>query len=103
MSHEDADSLITSLLEDAPDVKAAEGEYARNGVAFAARPDPGAIELRLGAEIADAAMRTPDTSSSGRGPDWIRFEPRDWDDHALDRLEAWFLVAWRLAEKRRGT
>ncbi len=73
-------------------------EYARRGAVFAARPVLGVIELRLGDEIGEAAMRTPSTGPSGRGADWIRFAPPDWDEHAVDRLEAWFRVAWRFAD-----
>ena len=58
------------------------------------------MELRLGDEIAEAAMGTPDTGPSSRGPAWVRFSPAEWDDHAFDRLEAWFRVAWRLAGSR---
>ena len=55
------------------------------------------FELRLGNEITEAALRTPDTRPSTRGSAWVRFAPSDWDDMAFDRLEAWFRVAWRLA------
>ena len=64
---------------------------------FAARPEENVFELRLGEEIGEAAMRTPDTSPSPRGPAWVRFAPATWDDMAFDRFEAWFRVAWRLA------
>jgi len=72
-------------------------EYAHAGVVFATRPSENVIELRLGEEIGEAAMRTPDTQPSARGPDWVRFAPAQWDEHAVDRLEAWFRVAWRMA------
>ena len=75
-------------------------EYSRNGVVFAARPDFDAVELKLGAEIGDAAMRTASTGPSARGADWITFAPPEWDQHAIDRLEAWFRVAWRFAADR---
>ena len=77
-------------------------EYERDGHLFAARPDEHTVELRIGAEIAEAARRTPDTTTSDRGDDWIRFAPREWDKHATDRLEAWFRVAWRAAGKGDG-
>ena len=93
--------LLADLLDEAGDVGTlATREYARNGVPFAHRTDEEVIELRLGAEIADAAMRTADTAPSNRGTDWVRFAPKVWDDHAADRLSAWFRVAWRLAERR---
>jgi hypothetical protein len=94
--------VLAGLLDEAGDVSTpTDREYARDGITFAARPAEDLIELRLGEEIADAAIRTPDTTASERGPGWVRFAPREWDDHALDRLEAWFLVAWRLAAGRR--
>lgn len=71
-------------------------EYTNTGNVFAVS-DSGGVELRLLADIAEAARRTPDTSESARGDDWVRFTPREWDDHARDRLEAWFRVAWRFA------
>ena len=57
--------------------------------------------IRAGAEIGDAALRTPDTHPSSRGPEWVSFTPSEWDDMAADRLKAWFRVAWRMAEKLR--
>jgi hypothetical protein len=94
--------VLDALLDEAGDVQSpTDGEYARGGVTFAARPAEAVIELRLGEDIAEAAVRTPDTGPSGRGPAWVRFAPQEWDEHAFDRLEAWFLVAWRLAERRR--
>ncbi len=78
----------------------AELEYARDGVVFATRPSADVIELRLGAEIAEAARRTPNVQPSARGDEWVHFAPAAWDAHAADRLEAWFRVAWRAAGKR---
>ena len=73
-------------------------EFGREGTPFAIRELPtDVIEMRLGADVAEAAMRTPDTAPSSRGPDWVRFAPATWDKFATDRLDAWFRVAWRLA------
>jgi hypothetical protein len=95
--------VLDALLEEAGDVETpADREYARSGVTFATRPEENAIELRLGDEIAEAALRTPDTTQSSRGPAWVRFAPLIWDELAFDRLEAWFRVAWRMAAKRAG-
>lgn len=58
---------------------------------------PTGIELRLDPAIAAAATRTPDTAPSPRGPEWVRFSPRELDGHAVDRLEAWFELAYRRA------
>lgn len=100
----DATGLLDELIGEAADVDVAEAgdgfEYRRMGVPFAARSAAGVVEVLLGEEIAEAARRTPDTTASGRGPDWVRFAPPDWDEHAIDRLEAWFRVAWRLAGSR---
>jgi len=46
---------------------------------------------------ARAALRTPDTTPSQRGPEWVSFSPEALDDQAVDRAEAWFLSAHRLA------
>ena len=94
--------ILAGLLDEAGDVSTpVDREYARGDVTFAARPAEDVVEVRLGEEIAEAAMRTPDTGTSDRGPEWVRFAPTEWDEHALDRLEAWFRVAWRLADKSR--
>jgi hypothetical protein len=54
-------------------------------------------EFHLAAPIARAALRTPDAAASPRGPDWVSFAPAALDDTAIDRAEAWFLSAHRLA------
>ena len=54
-------------------------------------------EFRLDPMVARAALRTADTSPSMRGPDWVVFAPSTMDDPAIDRSEAWFLSAHRLA------
>ena len=59
--------------------------WARAGVPFAAL-GPTGIEIRLDRAIAAAAARTLDTAPSLRGADWIRFNPRELDGHAVDRL-----------------
>ena len=68
------------------------------GRTFASLTDD-AVELRLDPAIARAATRTPDTSPSERGSEWVRFAPPELDDHALDRLEAWFAFARRRASE----
>jgi hypothetical protein len=57
----------------------------------------GSVEIRVGSAIAAAAVRTPDTAASRRGPDWIVFAPEELDDHAQDRLRAWVAAAHRRA------
>ena len=66
------------------------------GRPFAVLSGP-AIELRMDPAVAHAATRTPDTTASERGPEWVRFEPAELDDHAGDRLAAWFIHAARRA------
>ena len=93
--------VIADLIDELGDIETpADREYAHGGVVFATRPSEHVVELRLGDEIGEAAMRTPSTSPSTRGPDWVRFAPTEWDDFAFDRLEAWFQVAWRMAGSR---
>ena len=70
--------------------------WARAGVPFAML-GPTGIEVRLDRAIAAAASRTPDTAPSSRGADWIRFNPRELDAHAVDRLRAWLELAYRRA------
>ena len=93
--------ILADLLDEIPEVElSATREYARDGVPFAWRPQEEVIEVRLGQDIAEAALRTPDTHVSERGNAWVRFSPPAWDEHARDRAEAWFRVAWRMAEGR---
>ena len=54
-------------------------------------------EFRLDPLVARAALRTPDTTASARGPDWVAFAPGIVDEGAVDRAEAWFLSAYRRA------
>ena len=92
--------LVESLATEAGDVtskRIASGiEYVRHGQPIAA-VGGAAVELRLLLDVAEAARRTPDTGPSRRGDEWVRFAPSAWDEHATDRLEAWFRVAWRFA------
>jgi hypothetical protein len=93
--------LLAELLDETPDVElSATREYAHSGIAFAHRTGEESIDLRLGPEIGEAALRTPDTHPSDRGHDWVSFSPKVWDELSVDRLRAWFRVAWKLAERR---
>jgi hypothetical protein len=71
--------------------------WRRQDTPFAAL-DENALEVRLAPAVARAALRTPDTESSRRGPDWIRFSPVLLDQYARDRATAWIESAWRNAE-----
>jgi hypothetical protein len=71
--------------------------WSRGGRAFCIA-GPLGVELRLDKPIAAAATRTPDAAPSPRGLEWVRFNPRELDGHAVDRVTAWFELAYRLAE-----
>ena len=58
-------------------------------------------EFRLDPLVSRAALRTPDTAPSPRGADWVSFAPAALDDPSVDRAEAWFLSAHRLASAPR--
>ena len=72
-------------------------EWSIGGVPFAALAN-GRAEFRLDPAVAAAALRTPDTSPSARGHDWVAFTPADLDQHAIDRATAWLASAWRRAD-----
>ncbi|HET9680473.1 MAG TPA: hypothetical protein VFP19_00425 [Candidatus Limnocylindrales bacterium] len=99
-----SDSLITLLAQMAasmPEVRVASAggggtEWSRGGRRFAVL-EGDAVELRLDPAIAAAALRTPDTSPSTRGTPWVRFAPAELDGHAIDRVTAWFGLAYRRA------
>jgi hypothetical protein len=70
--------------------------WRRAGRPFAALAG-GALEVRLQAPVAHAALRTPDTAPSKRGEGWVRFAPPSLDRFAADRVAAWLESAWRHA------
>jgi hypothetical protein len=92
--------VLDAAAEDLADVRgAADGDavtWAVGDTVFAAL-DAGRSEFRLDPLVARAALRTPDTAPSTRGPDWVAFAPETLDDGAVDRAEAWFLSAYRRA------
>lgn len=91
-------ALAAEIVIDLPESRALSADgttaWSRGELQFAAL-SPDGIEIRLDRDIAAAAMRTPDTAQSSRGPDWIRFSPGQLDDHAVDRLRAWLELAYR--------
>jgi hypothetical protein len=99
-----AEPTLRSVLDAAgaalSDVRAAAAgpttSWARGHQVFAVF-DGSSVELRLDIPIAAAAMKTPDTTVSTRGPDWVRFSPATLDGHAVDRLTAWFALGYRRA------
>lgn len=70
--------------------------YARAGTPFAAVTQH-ELDVRLEPFVATAALRTPDTTASPRGPGWVRFAPPELDRFAADRAVAWIEHAWRHA------
>ncbi|CAN5519115.1 hypothetical protein BH24CHL9_BH24CHL9_03170 [soil metagenome] len=76
-------------------------EHSRGGSVFA-RVSRTVLEVRLPGDIAEAALRTPDTSESPGRPGWVRFAPTSDEPHFRDRAEAWFRTAWRHAEVGKG-
>ena len=71
-------------------------EWLADGVAFAALAGEIA-EFRLSPVVAAAARATPDAGASGRGDQWVAFNPPQLDRYALDRAVAWFGSAYRAA------
>lgn len=73
-------------------------EYALDDRPFAAlEADGGAASFLLAPAVAGAAVHTPDTVPSLRGPDWVTLRPAVVDGHAIDRAVAWLESAWRNA------
>ena len=94
--------VLTSAAEGLPEIAAEASDevlrWSARSVLFATL-DGGMAEFRLDPLVARAALRTPDTSPSTRGEEWLAFAPSVLDDGAVDRAEAWFLSAHRHALK----
>jgi hypothetical protein len=92
--------LAAEMAAELDDVSSAGDEgvvtYRRGGTVFA-RVSADALEVRLPADIADAALRTPDTAALPGGTGWLRFAPLGRERHVVDRATAWFQMAWRHA------
>jgi hypothetical protein len=71
-------------------------EWTAAGVVFAAAAGDTA-EFRLDPVVVGAALGTPDTGPSARGPEWVAFSPSQLDRFARDRAVAWFGSAYRRA------
>ena len=95
----DLAGLCAELADELDEVSSsADGDaivYERGGAAFA-RLTASVLEVRLPADIAEAALRTADTAKAG-GQGWVRFTPRFAERHVTDRASAWFVTAWRHA------
>ena len=92
--------LLMSVAATQPDCRSMEvgsaTTWSIGGTVFAML-DGGVAEFRLDVPIAAAAQRTPDTTASPRGPDWVAFRPGLMDHEAADRVSAWFRAAARRA------
>ena len=88
--------LAAGLEDTHSTTEGASTTWSRAGLPFGVL-GPDGIELRLDPAIAAAATRTPDTAPSPRGAEWVRFNPRELDGPAVDRLTAWFELAYRRA------
>jgi transcription elongation factor len=102
-------TLRDLLADEAADLPGAVATVASDGSATWSRggrpiaivsADGSSAEFALDPAVADAAARTPDVTSSNRGPGWVVFAPSDLDDHAADRAAAWLASAHRRAEPR---
>lgn len=98
-----AASLRLVLETAAAELEGAEGrptasgvEWSVDGTVFAV-VDGDRAEFRLAPPVVAAALRTPDTTASPRGRDWVAFRPAVLDEHAVDRATAWLASAWRRA------
>ena len=97
---ESLDERVEAVIGDVGRVdrrRAADGvAYSVGGRVFAVLGED-RLEAALDTLVAKAALKTPDTSSSPRGPGWIAFSPTVIDRFALDRAEAWVRSAHRRA------
>jgi hypothetical protein len=96
----DLAGLCAELAAELDEVSSAtEGEAIAwsRGTAVFARVTDAVLEVRLPADIAEAALRTPDTALDSDDRGWVRFSPADAERHVTDRTTAWFLTAWRHA------
>lgn len=75
--------------------------WSRAGRAFATvSGDGNEAEFCLEPSVAEAAARTPDVESSGRGPGWVRLTPSELDDGTIDRAVAWLASAYRRSKPK---
>lgn len=100
---ETLDERVEAVIEELDGVtRQRDGEsvaYATGGRVFAVLMQD-LLEVALDPAIAAAALRTPDTLASSRGPGWVAFTPDGIDRFALDRAESWIRLAHRRATGR---
>ena len=96
---------LLRILAEEGDAIGARGDSGVDGAVWSTEVQPFAVvggetaEFRLDGVLADAARRTPDTSASNRGSEWVAFSPPEIDQFAEDRLRAWFGAAYRRAQQ----
>jgi len=102
---------LTDLLDEMADEvgvvdRIVEGDsvsYAARGTIFAAATEGGLRAMfRLRPDVVRGALATPDTRPSARGPEWVEFVPDALDTFGVDRIDAWFVLAHRIATGTRG-
>jgi hypothetical protein len=96
-------TAAAAALSDLTSSPTRDGEvtWAKGGDVFAVLGSDGAsAEFALDRAVAAAAVRTPDTAPSPRGPGWVQFRPETLDSHGEDRASAWFASAYRHAAGR---
>jgi hypothetical protein len=95
-------ALVDQITEELGDVRtmpsAAVTEYHRGQQLFAL-VNGNIVTLRLRPDIAEAALRTPGTTASDRGPEWIDFAVQPGNPQDVDRLRAWLTIGWRSAQR----
>ncbi len=90
---EEGSDLPDTVVAEAPDGSLT---WSCGGRLFAvASVDGDRAEFGLDPVVAEAAIRTPDATVSGRGVGWVVFAPQVLDDHAADRAVAWLASAHR--------
>ena len=96
------DEILTAASQEVPGVARRDEETGSSwlvGAEAFASVSGSRAWFRLDPLVAGAALRTPDTSPSTQGPDWVAYEPAVLDIAAVDRAEAWFLSAARRASR----
>lgn len=103
-----AGQLLRILAEEG-DALGARGDSGVDGAVWSSGVRPFVVlsgdtaEFHLDRTLAYAARRTPETTPSPRGEDWLAFRPSAIDRFAEDRLRAWFGAAYRRATASDGT
>ena len=94
---------LLRILAEAGDMLGARGDSGVDGAVWSVGALPFVVlsgdiaEFHLDRTLASAARRTPSTTPSPRGADWVAFSPSEIDRFAEDRLRAWFGAAYRRA------